>query len=112
MQNYKVHEYVVSMEFSAVNRRRLSRKTPLGPGAKKDAACFHRLLIQVSLFYDSLAVPATSTIPLHVRFTHETQRNYFDFFFFLLQGNSPRRAKAPRKNGMTCLKFISDIQVY
>ena len=75
MRNYKVHEYVVSMVFSAVNRRCLSRKTPLGPGAEKDAGCFHRLVIQVSLFYNSLAVLATSTIPLHVRFTHETQRN-------------------------------------
>ena len=31
------------MEFSAVNRRRPSRETPLGPGAKKDG-CFRRLL--------------------------------------------------------------------
>ena len=30
------------MEFSAVNRRRPSCETPLGPGAKKDG-CFHRL---------------------------------------------------------------------
>ena len=30
------------MEFSAVNRRRPSRETPLGPGAKKDG-CFRRL---------------------------------------------------------------------
>ena len=42
MQNYKVHAYVISMEFSAVNRRRPSRETPLGPGAKKDG-CFRRL---------------------------------------------------------------------
>ena len=42
MQNYKVHTYVISMEFSAVNRRRPSRETPLGPGAKKDG-CFRRL---------------------------------------------------------------------
>ena len=34
--------FVISMEFSAVNRRRPSRKTPLGPGAKKDG-CFHRV---------------------------------------------------------------------
>ena len=31
------------MEFSAVNRRRPSRETPLGPGAKKDG-CFRRLV--------------------------------------------------------------------
>ena len=30
------------MEFSAVNRRRPSRETPPGPGAKKDG-CFRRL---------------------------------------------------------------------
>ena len=42
MQNYNVHTYVISMEFSAVNRRRPSRETPLGPGAKKDG-CFRRL---------------------------------------------------------------------
>ena len=41
-QHYKVHTYVISMEFSAVNRRRLSRETPLEPGAKKDG-CFRRL---------------------------------------------------------------------
>ena len=43
-QHYKVHTYmyVISMEFSAVNRRRPSRETPLGPGAKKDS-CFRRL---------------------------------------------------------------------
>ena len=34
--------FVISMEFSAVNRRRPSRETPLGPGAKKDG-CFRRL---------------------------------------------------------------------
>ena len=32
------------MEFSAVNRRRPSRETPLGPGAKKDG-CFRRLFV-------------------------------------------------------------------
>ena len=53
MQNYKVDVYVISMEFSAVNRRRPSRETPLGPGAKKDG-CFRRLqstlgMIQVSM---------------------------------------------------------------
>ena len=42
MQNYKVHTYVISMKFPAVNRRRPSRETPLGPGAKKDG-CFRRL---------------------------------------------------------------------
>ena len=42
MQNYTVHGYVISMEFSAVNRRRPSRETPLGPEAKKDG-CFRRL---------------------------------------------------------------------
>ena len=42
MQNYKVHAYVISMEFSAVNRRRPSRETPLVSGAKKDS-CFRRL---------------------------------------------------------------------
>ena len=41
-QDYKVHTYVISREFSAVNRRRPSRETPLGPGAKKDG-CFRRL---------------------------------------------------------------------
>ena len=41
-QHYKVHTYVISMEFLAVNRRRPSRETPLGPKAKKDG-CFHRL---------------------------------------------------------------------
>ena len=34
--------FVISMEFSAVNRRLPSRETPLGPGAKKDG-CFRRL---------------------------------------------------------------------
>lgn len=42
MQNYKVHACVISMEFSAANRRRPSRKTPLVPEAKKNS-CFHRL---------------------------------------------------------------------
>ena len=42
MQNYKVHAYLSSMEFSAVNCRRPSRETPLGPGVKKDG-CFRRL---------------------------------------------------------------------
>ena len=42
MQSYKVHAYVISMEFSAVNRRRPSRETPLEPGAKKDGS-FRRL---------------------------------------------------------------------
>ena len=42
-----IHAYVISVEFSAaefsaVNRRRPSRETPLGPGAKKDG-CFRRL---------------------------------------------------------------------
>ena len=41
-QHYKVHTYVISMEFSAVNCRRPSRETPLGLGAKKDG-CFRRL---------------------------------------------------------------------
>ena len=41
-QHYKVETYIISMEFSAVNRRRPSRETPLGPGAKKDG-CFRRL---------------------------------------------------------------------
>ena len=44
MQSYKVQAYVISMEFSAVNRRRPSCETPLGPGAKKDS-CFRRLKI-------------------------------------------------------------------
>ena len=34
------------MEFSAVNRRRPSHETPLGPGAKKDS-CFRRLHIRL-----------------------------------------------------------------
>ena len=46
-QHYKVHTYVISMEFSALNRRRPSRETPLGPGAKKDG-CFCRLLLLLS----------------------------------------------------------------
>ena len=41
-QHYEVHTYVISMEFSAVNCRRPSHETPLGPGAKKDG-CFCRL---------------------------------------------------------------------
>ena len=44
MQNYEVHAYVISMEFSAVNRRRTSPKAHLGQGAKKDG-CFRRLAI-------------------------------------------------------------------
>ena len=53
MQNYNVHTYVISMEFLAVNRRRPSCETPLGPGAKKDG-CFHRLYYtQVDDFWDS-----------------------------------------------------------
>ena len=35
----KVHAYVISMEFSAVNRRHPSRETPLWPGTWKDG-CF------------------------------------------------------------------------
>ena len=35
--------FVLSMEFSAVNRKHPSCKTPLGPGAKKDG-CFRRLV--------------------------------------------------------------------
>ena len=38
------------MEFSAVNRRRPSRETPLGPGAKKDG-CFRRLLFTFLLIW-------------------------------------------------------------
>ena len=34
--------FVISMEFSVVNRRRPSRETSLGPGVKKDG-CFRRL---------------------------------------------------------------------
>ena len=30
MQNYKVHPYIINMEFSAVNRRRPSSEAPLG----------------------------------------------------------------------------------
>ena len=52
-QDYKVHTYVISMEFSAVNRRRSSRETPIGPGAKKDG-CFRRL------FYSSLLTKGKS----------------------------------------------------
>ena len=46
MQNYKVHAFVISMEFSAVNRRCPSSETPLGPGAKNDG-CFCRLQWQL-----------------------------------------------------------------
>ena len=46
MQNYKVHAYVISMDFSEVNRRRPSWETPLGPGAKKDG-CFRRRVRQI-----------------------------------------------------------------
>ena len=42
MQIYKVHAYIISMKFSAVNRRRPSCETPHGPGVKKDS-CFRRL---------------------------------------------------------------------
>ena len=43
-KNNKVHTCVISMEFSAVNRRSPSRETPLGrPGAKKDGY-FRRLV--------------------------------------------------------------------
>ena len=42
MQNYKVHACAISMKFSAVNRRRPSRETPLGSEAKK-GGCFRRL---------------------------------------------------------------------
>ena len=59
MKNYNVHTYVISMEFSAVNRRRPSCETPLGPGAKKDG-CFHRLLLCVTphkLSFDLLISP-------------------------------------------------------
>ena len=49
-QDYKVHTYVISMEFSAVNRRRPSRETPLGPGAKKDGY-FRRLMIMVLYYF-------------------------------------------------------------
>ena len=42
--NYKVHAYVISLEFSAANRRRPSRETPPGPGAKKDC-CLRKLTL-------------------------------------------------------------------
>ena len=42
-QNYKVQAYVISMEFSAVNRRCPSRETPLRLGEKKDG-CFRSYL--------------------------------------------------------------------
>ena len=48
-QDYKVHTSVIRMEFSAVNRRRPSRETPLGPGAKKDG-CFHGLTVSEICF--------------------------------------------------------------
>ena len=35
MQNYKVRVYVISMEFSAVNRRRLSRETNPRAGSEE-----------------------------------------------------------------------------
>ena len=38
----KVHIYVISMEFSAVNRRHPSHEMPLGPEANKEG-CFRRL---------------------------------------------------------------------
>ena len=44
MQNNKVHAYVISLEFSAANRRRPSRETPPGPGAKKDC-CLRKLTL-------------------------------------------------------------------
>ena len=54
MQHYTVHAYVISMEFSAMNRRRPSRETPLGLGAKKDG-CFRRLgLFPIATNDDSL----------------------------------------------------------
>ena len=58
-QHYKVHTYFISMEFSAVNRRRPSHETPLGPGAKKDG-CFHRLVFDKRLGFNSF--PENSTI--------------------------------------------------
>ena len=62
MQNYNVHTYVISMEFSAVNRRRPSRETPLGPGAKKDG-CLRRL----TYFRLSLVPPKIRELK-HARF--------------------------------------------
>ena len=53
MQNYKARAYVISLEFSAVNRRRPSHETLLRPGAKKDG-CFRRL--PVGLFCLSAVV--------------------------------------------------------
>ena len=46
------------MEFSAVNRRRPSRETPLGPRAKKDG-CF-RGLTQLVLFSKKYSVPLSN----------------------------------------------------
>ena len=40
MQNYQVEVYVISMEFLAENRRRLSRETPLGSRERREAAVF------------------------------------------------------------------------
>ena len=37
MQNYKVYAYVISMEFSVVNRRRPSRETPFGRERRRTA---------------------------------------------------------------------------
>ena len=82
MQNYKVHEYIISMEFSAVNRRRPSRETPLGPGAKKDG-CFRRLrqtricyIFQVEVFeratWSEYFGSEFSRRSLLVRFDHES----------------------------------------
>ena len=54
MQNYTVHAYVISMEFSAVNRRRPSRETPIiGPGAKKDGL-FSQAKVGEKLFNPTL----------------------------------------------------------
>ena len=58
MQNYKNHAYVISMEYLAVNRRRPSCETPLGPGAKKDG-CFRRLTQMA--YYLHLAKPKSGT---------------------------------------------------
>ena len=58
-QHYKVHTYVISMEFSVVNRRHPSRRTPLGPGAKKDG-CF------CSLMFDKLCYKQFCLLKLYI----------------------------------------------
>ena len=61
MQNCKVHAYVISLEFSAVNRRRPSCEMPLGPGAKK-VGCFCKLMLIKYHFIADLHITESQSI--------------------------------------------------